>query len=133
MKKKKKKLKKKRSCQTHLWLGRREEQGLYDNLMRELETEDIKEFRWFMRINPAIFRNMVDELRPFLEKQTTVMRQPHPVGLKVAITLRYYASGHTHRDLQSQFRVAHNTMSGPTGIISEVTEAIIHRYVQYVK
>ena len=38
------------------WLSRRAEYGAYTNLMKELELEDPKAFRNFMRMEPAMFK-----------------------------------------------------------------------------
>ena len=46
-------------------------------------------------------------------------------GLKLAIALRYLASGDSYHSLMYGFRVAHNTISS---IVPEVCEAIIEEY-----
>lgn len=52
-------------------------------------------------------------------------RAPLEPGLKLAITLRYLATGASYRDLAFAFRVAHNTISL---FIPEVCQAIFEEY-----
>ena len=41
------------------WLSRRLDYGHYDRLMRELEAEDVGSFRNFVRMDPAMFREVL--------------------------------------------------------------------------
>lgn len=52
-------------------------------------------------------------------------RPPLAAGLKLAITLRYLATGDSYRSLAFGFRVAHNTISK---FVGEVCQAIIDEY-----
>jgi hypothetical protein len=111
------------------WITLRVEQGYYDNLMVELENEDPTAFKNLMRMEPAMFIELRDRLEPRLTKVDTNARPALLPGLKVAITLRHYASGDNYHSLQYQFRVPHNTISG---VVREVTQAIIAEYAEEV-
>jgi hypothetical protein len=64
-----------------------------------------------MRMQPQLFLEIVDRLTPRLTKATTNWRQPLEPGLKVAVTLRFMATGNSFHSLAFEFRVAHNTIS----------------------
>ncbi len=113
------------------WIGKREELGEYHNLMRELAADDVGTFIGYLRMDPDMFHVVVERLRPLLTKQDTHMRKALEVGLKVAVTLRFYATGMAYKDLETSFRIGHNTVGG---IINDVTQAILTTYgPEYVK
>ena len=68
-----------------------------------------------------MFDEIVEKVTPLIERQETFFRKPLPPGLRVAITLRFLATGDSYVSLQYNFRVAHNTISG---IVPEVCRAI---------
>ncbi len=111
------------------WLSRRPEFGIYEQLMEELRREDVAAFKNFMRVDPPMFQEIVDRLTPRLQKTDTWYRKALCPGLKVAITMRYLASGDSYHSLMYSFRVAHNTISK---VVSEVCEAIIAEYAEEV-
>ena len=102
---------KKRRWWVRPWVLRRPLLGQYSRLMQELELEDEMAFKNFVRVEPAMFHELVQRLTPRIEKQVTNMRRPLEPGLKVAITLRYLASGNDYHSLMYGFRVPHNSCS----------------------
>ena len=60
-----------RSCWVRSWICRRNEQGQFNQLMRELEEEDQDAFTNFLRITPAMFTELEQRLHGRLEKQDT--------------------------------------------------------------
>ena len=59
------------------------------------------------------------------KKKKNFMREPLDVGLKLATTLRFLATGDSYKSLQYSFRVASNTISN---FVPEVCKAIIEVY-----
>ena len=57
------------------WLSRRLDNGHYDRLMRELEAEDVVSFRNFVRMDPAMFRELLQRVAPRIEKYDTYGNQ----------------------------------------------------------
>ena len=55
------------------WFSRRLDYGHYDHLMRELEAEDVGSFRNFVRMDPAMFREVLQRVR--IEKYDTWYRK----------------------------------------------------------
>ena len=106
------------------WLARRQEFGQYDGLLTELH-KDHRGYKNYLRITPDLFQEMVEKVTPHLQKQSTFMREPLPVGLKLAVTLRFLATGNSYHSLQFSFRVEVSTISR---FIPEVCQAIIAVY-----
>ena len=53
---------------TRPWLLRRPEYGQYETLMSELEREHHGDFRSFLRIEPEMFRELLERVGPRIEK-----------------------------------------------------------------
>ena len=82
-----------RSTWARDWLSRRPLHGQYDQLLTELHRNDLPGYKNFLRITPELFHEIVERVTPILEKQRTPMREPLDVGLKLAITLWFLATG----------------------------------------
>jgi len=54
--------------------------------MEELRVEDPQSFN-YLRMEPTMFDELVQGVRPRIEKQDTNMRKALPTGLKLAIRL----------------------------------------------
>lgn len=120
-----KKKRKKRLCWVKPWLQRRPIHGQFEALMSELRLEDPAVFTNFTRVQPDLFQEILANIQPLIEKQFTHYRKPLEPGLKLAITLRYMATGDSYKSLSYGFRVAHNTISL---LVPEVCQAIIDKY-----
>ncbi|KAL5005441.1 hypothetical protein ScPMuIL_018897 [Solemya velum] len=92
------------------WILRRPLFGQYETLMRELENEHASDFKSYLRVEPALWQELLDRVGPRITKSQRY-RAPLDPGLKLAITLRYLATGASYRDLAFAFRVANNTIS----------------------
>ena len=99
--------------------------GLYEKLMHELNAENQTSFKNFLRVDPDIFTELQRRVGPRIEKQDTYFRKAIPSELKLAVTLRYLATGDSYKSLSYSFRVAANTISV---FVPEVCQAIIDEY-----
>ena len=54
---------------------------------------------------------LVVKLRPYIEKKTTRLRKPIPVEEKLAVTLRFLATGESYSSLSFLFRISPTTIS----------------------
>ena len=61
--------------------------GPHTDIMRELAEEDPILYKNFIRMNEKVFNEIVDRVRPFIEKSRTFWREPLDPGRRVAITL----------------------------------------------
>ena len=99
--------------------------GHYARLMEELRIEDPQSFFNYLRMEPATFDELVQRVGPRIEKQDTNTTKVLPTGLKLAITVRFLASGDKYPSLMYSFRVARNAISV---IIPDVCQAIVEEY-----
>ena len=102
-------------------LLQREERGAYHNIMAELYATDIPGFTNYMRMTPEFFEMIKTRLEPCLARQATNYRAPISVGEKLALTIRYLATGESYTSLSCQFRVGRSTISK---FLPEVCRAI---------
>jgi hypothetical protein len=133
-------------------LLRRSQLGHYETLLAELAQEDPASFKNYTRVDVDLFKELADLLTPRLAKKTTSFRQPIPAACRLAITLRYLATGaqmsnctvflfiysnyfvfpgDSYHSLEYNFRVSRNTISG---IVVETCQAIIDQFEdEYMK
>ncbi|XP_066969148.1 uncharacterized protein [Macrobrachium rosenbergii] len=106
---------KKKRRQRRVWawpyLQKRMEQGHHHNLMEELSTEAQDLYKNFTQIDRSLFNKIVEQVTPYIQKKVKFWRKPIEPGLRVAITLRFLATGDSYKSLQYSFWVAHNTIS----------------------
>ncbi|GFT44052.1 DDE Tnp4 domain-containing protein [Trichonephila clavipes] len=84
---------------------------------------DSESYRRFLRMDVSTFEELVALYLPSIERKNTSMRKAIPAAERIALTLRYLATGETQSSLSYQFRIAQNTISG---IIPAVCAAIYH-------
>ena len=111
------------------WLSRRIQYGQYENLISKFPLEDARAFKDFLRVDQELFLELLRRVGPRLEKRDSFMKKALKPGLRLAITLRYLATGDSYMSLQYGFRVANTTISL---IVPEVCEAIIQEYLNEV-
>lgn len=120
-KEKNKRKRKSRSVWVRNWVKKREVEGCYSKLLTELRLENPSLYKNFLRMNYEDFNFILDLVAPKITKYDTVMRKAIPPGERLALTLRYLATGETFTSLQYVFRIPQNTIST---IIPEVCSAI---------
>ena len=89
--------------------------------MAELYATDIPGFINYMRMTPEFFEMIKTRLEPRIARQATNYRAPISVGEKLALTIRYLATGGSYTSLSCQFRVGRSTISK---FLPEVCRAI---------
>lgn len=103
------------------WISRRPDYGLFEQLMTELEAEDLGGYRNFLRLYPSEFNELVNMVAPLISKQNTNMRFSIPADLRLALTLRFLATGDSYKSHEYSFRVAANTIGK---IVATTCEAL---------
>ena len=121
-----------RKYRKSLWRSEflRKQDGAYYTLMVEFEDNDLKRYMNFIRMSPELFRELLEMCRPYLEPKKNNFREPLSAGIKLAITLRFLASGNSYVSLMYLFRVAKNTISN---FIPHVCEVITYVLKDYIK
>ena len=84
------------------WVARRTQFGAYHNLLTELRTSDAAGFRNFVRMDEDSFMQLLQKVSPRINQTNTNMRHAIPPAERLALTLRYLATGK-----QSVWTMAH--------------------------
>ena len=75
------------------WIKNRESQGAFHQLMKEISFIDTLSYRNFVRIDATTFEELLTMISPRIHRQDTVMRKAICPGERLAITLRFLATG----------------------------------------
>ena len=81
---------KNRKVWTKPYTSRNSTLGGYNTLVQELRAEDAAAFKNFLRMDQTCFDELLEMVKPQLQKQDTNMRKSIPAGEKLALTLRVY-------------------------------------------
>jgi hypothetical protein len=93
------------------WIMKRGTLVAYNALLNEFILTDREDYRRFMRMNSETFHELLEKVRPYLQGQVTVMRMPISVEEKLAVTLRFLATGEDYQSLSYLFRIHRSTIS----------------------
>lgn len=110
-----------RSVWVHDWVEKRESEGCYAKLLPELRANNPNLFKNFLRMSEKDFDYLTGLVSPFIAKQDTCMRKSISAGERLAVTLRFLATGDSFRSLQYVFRIPQTTISR---IVPETCDAI---------
>lgn len=107
----KKNEKRKRRDWVKCWLKVREEKSAYSNIIRELRLNDQESYRKYLRMSTDTFEELINLVGPSITKKTTHMRVPISPEEKLAVTLRFLATGESYESLMYQFRIHRTTIA----------------------
>ena len=118
--------KKHRKVYAREWILRREEKGVFHQLVGELEVEDPLAYRNFFRVSKSQFHFLVDRVGPYIVKNgppppLNFVRPPIKPDERLAVTLRYLATGESFRSLEYSFRISRQCIST---IVTETCDAL---------
>lgn len=91
--KRKKQRRRNRTIWTRDWIVNRRNRGAYHQLLQELRLTDLTSYHHFLRMDIASFEEILEVVSPLIKRQDTVMRQAIPPGERLALTLRFLATG----------------------------------------
>ena len=107
-------------------IRRREEEGMFTNLVQELLVEDTRTYREMMRMSYESLKKILGFIEPHITpKASAVIGAQLIIPTERLLAIRFLVTGETYRSLSLQFRVSERAISY---IIDEVTKAI----VQYI-
>lgn len=75
------------------WILKFGTNGHYENVYREWRESDPEMYRAILRIYPEDFMHLLKALMPYIEKQCTHFRDSITAEKRLAITLRFLATG----------------------------------------
>ena len=93
------------------WIARKDERGVYNQLVQELALEDETSYRDFFRMDKHQFRFIADVVGPRISKQDTKLRPSIKPQERLAVTLRFLATGETFQSLEYSFRISRTCIS----------------------
>ncbi|XP_068684921.1 uncharacterized protein [Montipora foliosa] len=109
---------------TSEWLKERSEKGIFQTVI-QLSLQDTPAFKEMMRMSPDQFKEILNAIEPDICKQSTKMGgEPIIPSERLALTLRFLATGESFRSHHFQFRISRPAVSY---IVTEVCEAITKR------
>ncbi|KAH8033671.1 hypothetical protein HPB51_015017 [Rhipicephalus microplus] len=85
--------------------------GDFHNLLVKLRLGDAAMFHNFMRMSPQQFDFLENLVRPLIEVRSTHLRSAISAAERLAITLRFLATGNSYQSLSYSFRVGKLTIS----------------------
>ena len=101
---------KERSTWVHeLWMAR-QEKGHFSNLIAEMRLHDHTMHFCYFRMLPETFDNLLRIVGPLLTKEKSHFRDPLSPGLRLAVALRYLATGESQASLSFNFRIGRSTV-----------------------
>lgn len=101
----------------------RKNQSQYFNLMTELENEDREYYFRYIRMSPDRFKHLLSLVEDDIRK-TSIRRETVIPAERLAICLRYLATGDSQQSQSFNFRVGRSTVSN---IIKEVCDSLWKR------
>ncbi|CAH2009766.1 unnamed protein product [Acanthoscelides obtectus] len=87
----------------------------------ELIAEPSGEFKKFTRMSTTDFEFLLNKISPLISKKDTQLRKAVPTRMRLAITLRYLATGDSFQSLHFLFNVSPQLIST---IVPEVCKAL---------
>ena len=103
------------------WLQRRGTHGIFATLVEELRLEDQSDYTNYFRMTSSEFDEIFARVENKILKKDTRMREAIPAEAKLAITLRFVATGESYQSLQYQYRIHRSTIAK---FIPEVCDAL---------
>ena len=111
------------------WIVERPLYGHYHQLLANLNDQDPETYRYYLRMDRPLFMDILSRIEHRIRRQDTNFKMSLEPGLRLAITLRFLATGEAYRSLSIAFRVSANAISL---LVPETCEAIIQEYMEEV-
>lgn len=122
-------LKKKRRMWSKNWFLKKEEFS-NERLLKELKENEPQDYRNYMRIDEEKFTKLLDMIKHKITKEDTVMRQAISAKVRLAITLRYLATGNSFEDLKFSAAISSQAIGK---IVLETCDALNEELKNYIK
>lgn len=90
---------------------REEERKERFKIQSELAAKDLPSFKNFMRMHYVTFQALVGNISHKITKRTIMMRKAISASERVALTLRFLATGESFSSLEYKFRISKQDIS----------------------
>ncbi|KAM4026827.1 uncharacterized protein ACNLHF_022691 [Anomaloglossus baeobatrachus] len=121
--------KRRRRMWTREWLRKRS-QFSHMRLVRELQENNPHDFRNYLRMSEESFKLILESVKPYIQRQNTRMRAAVPAEERLAVTLRFLATGRSLQDLHFSAAISRPLLST---IIPETCNAIVRSLRSYMQ
>jgi hypothetical protein len=98
--------------------------------MQEVHLNNFLLFKNFTRMSAGDFELVLQMIGPKISTQYTNMRESIPSSTRLAVTLRFLATGDSYHSLMYTFKISVATISH---IVPEVCNALIQALEEYIK
>jgi len=68
-------------------------------ILRELEFEQVIEYRSFIKITPDQFKFLLQKVSPIFQREDIIIRSAIPARIKLEFTLSFLATGNSYHSL----------------------------------
>lgn len=82
-----------RSCWKKPWIADHDKHGSFNSLLPSLRRHDPSAFKNYLRMDEDTFNHLLIKVQPLIEKQNTSFRDAIPPAERLAVALRFLASG----------------------------------------
>lgn len=111
------------------WLQTREKYS-HVTLLKEISVTEADDYKNYFRMSEGTFDKLLGMVKPFMTRNNTNMRESLPVSERLALTLRYLATGRNLEDLK--FSAVMSPASISIAIV-ETCEVLIYVLQDYIK
>ena len=112
---------------TRQWVKRRRESGYFTNIIQELKVGDRMGFEELFRMDVVDFEYVLSQISDLISSQEiNGGHSPVLCDERLALTLRYFATGESFQSLSFQFRISLNAVSY---IVKGCCDAVVERMV----
>ena len=80
----------------HEWISKSSQYGAYHGLVCEIRDTDPATYRNFIRMDDGSFTILLQGVAPSIQRQDTALRKAIPPEERLALTVRYLATGTHH-------------------------------------
>lgn len=99
-------------------------------MLVDLKKEPSGRFHNFCRMDATVFESLLSRIAPTLIKKDTNMRKSIPVQERLAVALRFFASGDSYGSLSFLFKISKQTVSK---CVDEVCKALIEELKEEIQ
>ena len=108
---------------TRKWIKRRSSHGFYNTSIEELRCEGTNTYKEMMRMSYETFKELLHFIEPLITPQESFNgNRTIAAAERLALTIRFLATGETFRSLSYQFRISERVISN---IVYQVAGAIV--------
>lgn len=106
------------------WRKSRSQRSSYNFLMEDLKLKDKRNFKNYLRMDEHCFEEIFKLIENDISRKDTILRTAIPGREKLAVVLRFLATGESIQSLNFQSKISRATISNA---IKEICEAIFRR------